>query len=183
MSLPMLEANVYLSQLDSQADTFKVSSHLFDVNPRLIRASGGHNPLNGFHGMAAGAALAYQIVTADGRFVTASEDAQSDLFWALRGGGAGTFGVVTFVIVKAFPDRDATLSTFVLSNSTDGTQLVSRESFSKAVRVLWESFPVYTEANAHSFFFIFNTKGQLTLDMKAFYAPGKTSLCGIVSAH
>lgn len=65
MSLPMLEANVYLSRLGSQAVTFKVSSLLFDVNPRLIRAGGGHNPLNGFHGMAADAVLAYQIVTAE----------------------------------------------------------------------------------------------------------------------
>ena len=46
--------------------------------------------MNGLHGMAADAVLAYQVVTADGRFVTASEDTYSDLFWALRGGGGGT---------------------------------------------------------------------------------------------
>ena len=57
------------------------------------------------------------------------------MFWALRGGGAGTFGVVTSVNVKAFPDTDATLSTFVLGNSTNGSQTVSRENFFKAVRV------------------------------------------------
>lgn len=122
--------------------------------------------------MAADAVLAYQVVTADGRFVTASEDSHYDLFWALRGGGAGTFGVVTSVIVKAFPDTDAKLSTFVLGNSTDGTQLVSRENFFKAVRVFWESFPAYTDANTYSFFFIFNPKGQLTLDMKGFSCSG-----------
>ena len=60
-----------------------------------------------------------------------------------------------------------------LGNSTDGKQLVSRESFFKAVRVLWKSFPEYTDAKTYSFFFIFNNGGQLTLDMKAFYAPGK----------
>lgn len=103
----------------------------------------------------------------------ASEDSYSDLFWALRGGDAGTFGVVTSVIIKAFPDTDTTLSTFVLGNSTDGSQLVSREDFFKAVRVFWESFPAYTAANTYSFFFIFKTNGQLILDMKAFHAPGK----------
>lgn len=148
----------------------------FECFRELTGTGGGHNPLNGLHGMAADAVLAYQVVTANGRFITATEDAHPDLFWALRGGGGGTFGVVTSVVVKAFPDTHATLSTFVLGNSTDGERLVSRDNFFKAVRVLWESFPTYTDAKTYSFFFIFNTNGQLTLDMKAFYAPGK-ALC------
>jgi FAD/FMN-containing dehydrogenase len=38
--------------------------------------------------------IAAEIVTADGEVVTADESANSDLFWAIRGGG-GNFGVVT----------------------------------------------------------------------------------------
>jgi FAD/FMN-containing dehydrogenase len=46
------------------------------------------------HGLAIDHLVSVEIVTAEGRIITASESENTDLFWAIRGGG-GNFGVVT----------------------------------------------------------------------------------------
>ncbi|MEX1168592.1 MAG: FAD-binding oxidoreductase [Chloroflexota bacterium] len=54
------------------------------------------------HGLTIDALLAVEIVTADGRQVTASPESHPDLFWAVRGGG-GNFGVVTRFQFRLYP--------------------------------------------------------------------------------
>ena len=55
---------------------------------------GGTGYLNGKFGLTCDNLLSVDIVTADGRLLHADADHNSDLFWAIRGGG-GNFGIVT----------------------------------------------------------------------------------------
>ena len=50
---------------------------------------GGYGPLTSQLGLGADQILSLNIVTADGRFVTADETQNQDLYFALRGGGGG----------------------------------------------------------------------------------------------
>jgi FAD/FMN-containing dehydrogenase len=51
--------------------------------------NGGHGNLAAYYGLGSDQMLSAQVVTADGRFVTADSETNADIFFAIRGGGAG----------------------------------------------------------------------------------------------
>ncbi|KAF8134776.1 FAD binding domain-containing protein [Mycena galopus ATCC 62051] len=55
---------------------------------------GGHSALSNTMGMGVDRVLEFKIITPDGELRVANACQNTDLFWALRGGGGGTFGVV-----------------------------------------------------------------------------------------
>ncbi len=62
--------------------------------------SGGFGSFSKRYGMAAAGLLEAEIVTADGQVRIVNAFTNPDLFWALKGGGGGSFGVVTKLTLK-----------------------------------------------------------------------------------
>ncbi|CAF1308996.1 unnamed protein product [Adineta steineri] len=64
---------------------------------------GGHSLLSRWKGFAADQVIEYDVIMADGRRQTVNSCQNVDLFWALRGGGGGTFAVVLSVTLRTYP--------------------------------------------------------------------------------
>ncbi|KAF6813204.1 FAD binding domain containing protein [Colletotrichum sojae] len=127
---------------------------------------GGQNPLAGIYGMAADHVVAFQLVTADGRLRTVSEVENSDLFWALRGGGGGTFGIVVSVIIRAHPKMNVVTAKWTLDASNN-----SVDQLWKGVRKFYDEFLNWTDAGLYSFYIMWPTP---QLSMNYMFAPNHT---------
>jgi FAD/FMN-containing dehydrogenase len=64
--------------------------------------SGGFGSFSKQFGTASSNLLEAQLVTADGRLRTVNPCSDPDLFWALKGGGGGNWGVVTRVTLRTY---------------------------------------------------------------------------------
>ncbi|RYP55520.1 hypothetical protein DL769_010136 [Monosporascus sp. CRB-8-3] len=104
---------------------------------------GGISILSSKYGLAADQVLSWEVVTSSGALVTASPTENTDLFWALRGGGGSTYGIVVSMTIKAFPDTFfATASLAVMNNGNNTDAIYS------TMGAFFQSLPSLVDAGA-----------------------------------
>lgn len=99
------QAGALLADLDRATQAYGLATPLGVVSVTGIAGltlGGGIGWLNGKHGLACDNVLSAEIITSDGRLLTASPDKHADLYWAIRGGG-GNFGVVASFTYRLHP--------------------------------------------------------------------------------
>ena len=70
-----------------------------------LTLGGGHGYIARGYGLTIDNLLEVDIVLANGSYITASEEKNTDIFWGIRGGG-GNFGIVTSFLFKMAPVQD-----------------------------------------------------------------------------
>jgi FAD/FMN-containing dehydrogenase len=90
--------------------------------------SGGFGSYSKHYGTAAGSLLEAEVVTADGQIRIANGCTNPDLFWALKGGGGGTFGVVSKMTLRThdLPEFFGTANFTVKASSDDAYRSLMR---------------------------------------------------------
>ncbi|KAF2645582.1 FAD binding domain-containing protein [Massarina eburnea CBS 473.64] len=132
---------------------------------------GGHSPLSSLYGMAADHVLSFEVVTSIGELVTANSSSNSDLFWALRGGGGATFGVVTSVTVKAYKDMQVTAASWSFNSSKLGV-----DKFWTATKAFIDNANIYADKGIYTYFMMASFDGKdYIFNMAPFFAPNKTA--------
>src|SRR5262249_49818233 len=96
-----------------------------------LTLGGGLGWLMRSYGLACDNLLSVDLVTADGRFLTASETEHPDLFWGLRGGG-GNFGLATAFEYRLHPVRPLLAGMVVHPAARAGEALQFYRDFTEA---------------------------------------------------
>ncbi|KAJ4305798.1 hypothetical protein N0V90_001330 [Kalmusia sp. IMI 367209] len=128
---------------------------------------GGHSPLSSLYGLAADHTLSISLVTSTGTFLTANSTHFDDLFWALRGGGGGTFAIVTSMVIKALPQMKVTTMRYNLTTNADFTH----DQFWEMQKAYLDDFEYFADLGYYSYYRILHVGGEISHDMTSWVAP------------
>lgn len=113
---------------------------------------GGHSALSSRYGLGADQVVEWEVIDGTGELRVANREQNSDLYWALSGGGGSTYGVVWSMTSKAHTGTP--VSGLNLTFTNEG---VSQDTYYKAVGIYHSNLPSIIDAGAMSVWYFTNT--------------------------
>ena len=121
--------------------------------------NGGYGPLTAQYGLGVDQWLEAKIVTPDGEVNVLNEVSNPDLFWAIRGGGGGTFGVITEITWKAYPVIPMTCFSWYINSTVTDASAINPETgetpISAAMEYLLGQLPAIKEQGITAYLYVF----------------------------
>ncbi|KAJ0267751.1 hypothetical protein COL940_014066 [Colletotrichum noveboracense] len=121
--------------------------------------NGGYGPLTAQYGIGVDQWLEAKVVTPDGELRVANEVSNPDLFWAIRGGGGGTFGVVVEATWKVYPTVPILgfhwyINSTLVVNETDAEN--GKTPTSEALAYLFSELTELQKKGISAYFYVLN---------------------------
>jgi FAD/FMN-containing dehydrogenase len=112
---------------------------------------GGHSSISNMFGLGVDNVLEMKVVTGTGQYLTASRCQNSDLFYAMRGGGGATFGVIMSMTSKGQPKLDLQVAYIrFVSTSLTNVQNFLKVVIQNSKSLAQDGWGGYIEPNAMS---------------------------------
>jgi hypothetical protein len=125
-------------------------------------SGGGHSALSSWKGLAADQVLEMEVILANGTFTTVSATKNSDLLWALSGGGPGNYAIVWSLTARIYPDIPVTAAEIIAPQGS-----VSDSDFWSFIDFYHTKVAGYTSSGAYAYAFYQTGYFQLL----PFFAP------------
>jgi len=151
-----ITAGAGMQMLDAYRETGKMGRTVVGGNGRTVAlggfiTGGGHSILAPRYGMAADRVVEVEIVKPNGEVVVANECEENELFWAVRGGGGSTFGVLTSVTLLTIPSPSVVTLTFQFA--TNASNPAAFDAISNFV----SAFPSLADSGVSGYPIVFNS--------------------------
>jgi hypothetical protein len=160
---PGVPSNILVTQAKAAGKIFVGSTAATVSMAGGYIGGAGHSVWSPIYGLAADNVFQFTIVLANGELVKANSVSHPDLFWALRGGGAGSWGVIVDVTIRTFPTFNATSHTVnVLTSTLDQTNNLMT-THAKHVQD-------WNQTAAGQFYRLTGTKTNSTLNLITYFA-------------
>ncbi|KAF2670700.1 FAD-binding domain-containing protein [Microthyrium microscopicum] len=125
---------------------------------------GGHGFFSNYKGLGVDNVLEFEVVLPTGEVAIANKNSHPDLFWALRGGGGGTWGIVTKVTMKT---HDPTTLNGIKISVTPGSS--GNAGYLKGMAYLLSVMPEWCDYGISGYPLMYSNIFRTLLS-----APGKT---------